>query len=328
MDVMDSESVNVPSALTLLALTRLPKVGNYRAARLFHENFHQTDSVDYRKQFLGTASEYLSSADDGASIWNDCYDRLMACRDKGIDFMTVFDDDYPRRLRHIPDAPVVLFVKGDIQSLYASAAIAIIGTRKPTAFAEREARRSGQLAADRGVVVISGLALGCDTRAHEGCIEGQGIGIAVMAHGLDMVYPAANRGLADRLLESGGCLVSEYPPVTKPTRWAFAYRDRLQSGLSDGLLVVETSPSGGAMHTVKYARRQRRPVACIDQPQSLSRTIEALGGTKLVDDGTAIRIADQSDLYMYLDYIKSSQQHWINSGTSLTANQLAFDGIE
>ena len=325
---MELRSLNVPSALALLALTRLPKVGNHRAARLFHKRFHETDGVDYREQFLRTASEYLSSPEDGASIWSDCHDRLMTCRDKGIDFMTVFDKNYPGRLRHIPDPPVVLFVKGDIKSLYEPAAVAIVGTREPTAFAEQEARHAGQLAADRGVVVISGLALGCDTRAHEGCIEGQGTGIAVMAHGLDMVYPAANRGLADRLLASGGCLVSEYPPVTRPTRWAFAYRDRLQSGLSDGLLVIETPLSGGTMHTVKHARRQRRPVACIAHPQSLSRAIQALGGMKLVDDGTAIRIADQSDLSAYLDHIKFRQQHWSNTDTSLTANQLAFDDIE
>lgn len=233
----------------------------------------------------------------------------MICHREGIGFMSIFDSDYPERLRRIPDPPAVIFVKGTIQSLHAQAAIAIVGTREPTRFAEREARLAGHLAADRGVAVVSGLAMGCDTWAHEGCIDGQGTGTAVMAHGLDMVYPAANRGLADRLVVSGGCLVSEYPPETKPTRWAFAHRDRLQSGLADGILVIETPLSDGTMHTVKFARKHKRPVACIVHPPSLEQSVQALGNAKLIEDGWAVRISDRYDLSTYLDNIKDRYSH-------------------
>ncbi len=107
---------------------------------------------------------------------------------------------------------------------------------------------------------MSGLARGCDTHAHEGCLEAGGVGVAVLAHGLDRKIPA----LAERLLERGGALVSEYPIGTPPRGYAFVERDRLQSGLSDAVLVIETGAHGGAMHALREARRQGRPFACLD----------------------------------------------------------------
>ena len=101
----------------------------------------------------------------------------------------------------------------------------------------------GVRAAQGPIPVVSGLALGCDTLGHQGCVEANGTGITVMAHGLDYVYPMSNQGLAHDLLESGGALVSEHPPGVKPTRWFFAIRDRLQGALSD-IVVVETGLKG------------------------------------------------------------------------------------
>lgn len=326
-----------PTAIALLALTRLPRVGNSTAVRLFERDFSQLDAGSsekiYREQYLLMARDYVSSHEEIVSIWNDCCEQLMTCHHEGIRFVTFLDDAYPRRLRGMHGAPAIIFVKGDIRSLHEQAAVAIVGTREPTDFAVRQARQSGRIAATRGVAVVSGLALGCDTLAHEGCLDGQGAGVAVMAHGLDMVYPAANRSLATRLIESGGCLVSEHPPRTKPTRWAFAHRNRLQSGLSDGVLVIETPVSDGTMHTVKFARKQRRRIACMTHPPNLVQSPQAQGNLKLLDAGWAEAIADRSQLSAFLDRIKSDHRVEVRQpeGTSASHTdhevQLALDDV-
>ena len=142
------------------------------------------------------------------------------------------------------------------------------------------------------------------TYAHEGCLEAQGIGVAVLAHGLDMVYPAANRGLAERLLDRGGCLASEYPVGTTPVRSAFAERDRIQSGLSDGVLVIETDVRGGTMHTVRFARDQGRALACIEHPQRYRSEDETRGNRKLIEEGSARPIPDGDSLTDFLNGLK------------------------
>ena len=148
--------------------------------------------------------------------------------------------------------------------------------------------------------MVSGLALGCDAKAHEGCVEAKGAGVAVLAHGLDRVYPAANRELADRLLICGGCLVSELPVGVKPARWTFAYRDRIQSGLSDRVLVIETDVKGGTMHTVDFSLKQERPLACIDHPQQFHSASQTQGNRRLIQEGSAVGIVDQTALERFL----------------------------
>ena len=129
-----------------------------------------------------------------------------------------------------------------------------------------------------------------------GCLSKDGTGVAVLAHGLDRVYPARNRDLADRLLESGGCWASEYPVGIQPARAAFVDRDRIQSGLADGVLVVETDLNGGTMHTVRYCQQQRRRLACIDHPERWRHHPPARGNRRLLEMVDAVPIADAEDL--------------------------------
>ena len=180
-----------------------------------------------------------------------------------------------------------------------------MGTREPTPFGKETAQRLGCTAAEAGYVIVSGLALGCDTHAHEGCLKARGIGVAVLAHGPDTVHPAANRDLADRLLESGGCLTSEHPAGTRPARAAFAERNRIQSGLSDGVLVIETDVKGGTMHTVRFARTQGRALACIDHPPRYRREVKTKGNQKLIREGYARRIADGAAFTTFLNGLKA-----------------------
>jgi DNA processing protein len=211
-----------------------------------------------------------------------------------------YDDDYPERLRNIPDPPAVIFVRGEVAALNSKRAIAIVGTREPTPFGISVAKKAAHTAVENEFAVISGLAHGCDTYAHAGCVEARGVGIGVLAHGLDRIYPAASRGLANELLAAGGCWVSEYPLGVKPFRNFFAERDRIQSGLADAVLVIETDIKGGTMHTVRFAAAQRREVACISHPIEWHLEDKTRGNQQLIRSGRATPISDTRSLREFL----------------------------
>ncbi|MBA9070194.1 DNA processing protein [Methylobacterium sp. RAS18] len=239
-------------------------------------------------------------AGDVVEVVSSARTMLADSADAGIKVLGFHDEEYPVRLRDTPDPPAILYVKGNVSPLHAPRAVAVIGTREPTEYGGKVARKLALRVAEAGYAVVSGLAHGCDTLGHEGCLDAGGVGIAVMAHGLDKVYPAANRGLAQRLVENGGCLVSEYPVGVTPMRNAFAERDRIQSGLSDAVLVIETDVKGGTMHTVRFAREQRRPLACIDHPQKWLEEDKTRGNQKMIKDGWATAIPHGEALLAFL----------------------------
>ena len=230
-------------------------------------------------------------------------DRILSlAQAKGIHAIAITEDKYPGRLRDTPDPPVLIYVKGDIDCLHSETAIAIIGTRKPSQEALELAEQYGGRAAGRGIPVVSGLALGCDTAVHAACIKKGGLAIAVLAHGLDTVHPKANADLAHRIVSHGGCLVSEYPPGTSPLRQHFVERDRIQSGLSDGVLLIQSGLKGGSMHTVRFALEQRRPVAAIDPSPNIA-VDSFLGNKQLIGDGKAMPIDNTADFEAFLHNI-------------------------
>ena len=291
------------TATALLALMRFKGVGRKKALAVVDR---PVDEVDVR-----SACPALMAAMSGGRVlritepelveaWKRSEEGLRGAAEAGVRAISYYDDDFPARLRAIPDPPAVLFVKGDAHGLYSPKTLAVVGTREPTSFGKEVAQRSGRTAAEAGFAIVSGLAHGCDAYAHEGCLEADGRGVAVLAHGLDKVYPAANRGLAARLLEKGGCLASEYPVGTAPARAAFAERNRLQSGLSDAVLVIETDVKGGTMHTIRFALGQQRPVACVDHPDRWRGEDKAQGNRQLIRDGTGRAIPDGVGLTDFL----------------------------
>ncbi len=300
MNSVPYDAASQSVAQVLMSLVRLRGMRNRKALELFSPVADQLGYIDSHDLFLSLARESQDSVDGHEGIWSKSGVGLAQCYDAGVHAVPYFDERYPERLRNIDDPPVVLFVKGQIEAMHGGQSVAIVGTRNPTSFGERAAHSAGKLAAESGIVVVSGLALGCDTKAHEGCVESAGVGVAVLAHGLDRVYPAANRDLAERILECGGCLVSEVPVGVKPTRWAFAYRDRIQSGLSDRVLVIETDVKGGTMHTVEFSRKQLRPLACIEHPESISSSSQSRGNRMLIENGAAAGITDPAALGRFI----------------------------
>jgi len=192
--------------------------------------------------------------------------------------------DYPERLGALPDAPLALYLLGD-PKLLTTPQIAIVGSRNPTRGGEQTARDFASHLARSGITVTSGLALGIDSAAHRGALEGGGPTVAVTATGLDRVYPASNRELAHAIIEQGGALVSEFPTGTAPRPGHFPRRNRIISGLSLGVLVVEAALKSGSLITARLAAEQAREVFAI--PGSIHNPL-ARGCHRLIREGAKL----------------------------------------
>lgn len=176
-------------------------------------------------------------------------------RQRGIEWVSYADSAYPPLLREIYDPPVALFYRGILPDPEKPLA-AMVGTRRPSGYAEAQAYDIALALGREGVPVVSGLALGIDAMAHRGNLAGGGKTLAVLGSGPDMVFPVLNRGIARTILENGGALVSEYPPGTAAARWHFPARNRIISALARGVLIVEAPASSGALITARFALEQ------------------------------------------------------------------------
>jgi DNA processing protein len=176
--------------------------------------------------------------------------------------LTLSDERYPDRLRHLSDPPPLLYVRGDVELLARERLVAVIGTREPTVFGTSAAENLTGALADRGWGIVSGLAKGIDTIAHRTALEHGAPTIAVMGGGLDRIYPAENKGLAAQIIDSGGALISEQPFGEQARPRHLVARDRLQSGLSVAVIVAQSGVKSGTMHTARFAATQGRPLFC------------------------------------------------------------------
>lgn len=195
---------------------------------------------------------------------------LKRSSDMGIKVLSINDDSFPCNLKHLVDengkniSPIILYIRGNPIHLQ-DKSVAIIGTRTPNADGIKTGTYLGQKFAENGFNVVSGLALGCDTAAHQGAISVKGITTAILAHGLDQrVYPKENQQLADNILENDGILLSEYSIGTKLNKRFLVQRDRLQSGLSLATIVVQSKINSGTMHAVNNAIANNRLLYAVD----------------------------------------------------------------
>ncbi|MBN2209612.1 MAG: DNA-processing protein DprA, partial [Candidatus Coatesbacteria bacterium] len=178
-----------------------------------------------------------------------------------LNIMTLKSEDYPENLRHIPDPPALLYVRGELEARD-SFAIAIVGTRTCTHYGKQTAENLGMELASMGLTIVSGLARGIDSHAHRGALMGKGRTIAVLGTGLDNIYPAEHSSLADEIAKSGA-VVSEFPCGIAPAPRNFPIRNRVISGLALGTVVVEAPPQSGALITARLALDQGREVFAV-----------------------------------------------------------------
>ena len=187
------------------------------------------------------------------------HEMMVTMRDMHIGIMRMEDDLYPDSLRNIPQPPVTLFYRGDPQCLMGKC-ITIVGSRSISPQGYAVTRRISRELSDAGVTIVSGFALGADTAAHEGCLEGRSPTCAVLACGMDVDYPTENTHLQEEILRKGGVLLSEYPLGMRSSKYVFQMRNRIMSGLSKAVLMMESRIRSGSMITVQHALDQGREV--------------------------------------------------------------------
>ncbi|MEX1117558.1 MAG: DNA-processing protein DprA [Terrimicrobiaceae bacterium] len=270
-----------------VALNMLPRVGPVKVRRLL-DRFQSPQAIlsASRKDLLsveGVGEEVAGFLRDWEKH-TDVAGEFEAARREGARILTLRDPEYPQQLREIHDPPSVLYVRGSFDPRDRTS-LGIVGTRKPTVYGASCTKKLAYQLAYAGITVASGLARGVDTAAHQAALAAKGRTIAVIGSGLSAIYPEENKPLADKIAGSGA-VVSEFPMGTTADRQTFPMRNRIVSGLSFGLLVIEAASRSGALITANQAGEQGRSIYAvpgkIDSAQSLGTNRLIQQGAKLV----------------------------------------------
>lgn len=212
---------------------------------------------------------------------------------------------------NIAHQPKTLYIVGSLPP-NRPPVVAIVGTRRPTPYGKEVTFKLAYNLAKKGVVIVSGLALGIDAIAHKGALEARGTTIAVLANGLDQVYPAAHRGLAKQIINGGGALVSEYPPGTPARDFQFLARNRIVSGLADAVIVTEAASRSGTLATIARALEQNREVFAIPGPITSPMSV---GPNRLIQQG-AHPILEADDVLCIIAPSLINAQSSLNLGSN------------
>lgn len=248
-----------------IALNMTPGVGPRVATNLL-ERFGSPGSVFHARR-PELESIRLKPETIESIIKNEFAERAEGELDRvkklGGDILILDDGSYPALLREIADPPITLYVRGDWQACLEQPCVGVIGSRQCSTYGENASEMLSRDLASRGITIVSGLARGIDSAAHRGALQAKGRTVAVMGTGIDGVYPKDNTRLVREILDGGGCLVSQFPLGTPPLKDNFPYRNRIISGLSLGVLIVEASERSGSLITARLAAEQNREVMAV-----------------------------------------------------------------
>lgn len=247
---------------------------------------------------LDTYSKKLSDIESLSNAINTAKNILIQSKKNKIKHILITNKNYPKNLKNIDDAPVILYYKGRGFYKKHEKSICCVGTRKPTEFTYNVLDSIIPKLVEEGFTIVSGLALGTDTYSHKVCLNNNGTTIAVLAHGLDTIYPKENEQLAENILKNNGLLVSEYPIGTKADKFRFVKRNRIVTGLAKSTLVFETKEKSGTMHSVDFAIKQKKNIFCPLPRISTELTIPL---QRLIQSGVAKAISNRSsyDVVVY-----------------------------
>ena len=271
-----------------LALRFVPGLGNRVALRLVDAVgsaagvFHASPT---ELEALGVASQVVRNLATG-TVFEQAIKEADQARQQGASLITIRDEAFPAPLREIFDPPLTLYYRGDV-ALMKEPALAIVGSRRPTAYGRAMAQRLANDLAARGLAIISGMARGIDSAAHQGALDAAGKTMAVLGSGIDVVYPAENKKLYEQIAAKG-LLLSEFPLGAFPAPQNFPIRNRIISGLTLGVLVVEAAQYSGSLITARLAMEQNREVfavpGSVTNKNSWGPHILIKQGAKLVQD--------------------------------------------
>ena len=254
-------------------------------AELRNQNFHKETSL---KRASAPLVEFFKNEND-AELLAQAKSEIMNWKAIGIEAVPFGSKFYPKQLTEVNDPPAILYCRGNLELLKLSKSIAVVGTRENTQLGMKIAQRTVEQFSNSGFCIVSGLAIGIDAIAHQSALDSNGKTIAVLVD-VRNVSPSQNRELSERIIESGGLLISENKPNTRIIPALFAKRDRIQSGLAMAVFAIETSVNGGTMHAVKAANAMKRKVYVPDVVKAKYPDLEekAIGGTQmLVKEGRA-----------------------------------------
>ncbi len=285
----------------LLALHSFPQFGSRRLHRLMSA-FASPEACfrASRRELLECGlKEAVTDAFLVARSRIDPDAQIPSLEREGISALSINDSEYPELLKQIYDPPYLLYYRGNVEALRI-ASIGIVGTRECSPYGQQVCYQLTRTLSEQGLAIASGLALGIDSIAHSTALECGAPTIAVLGSGLDerSLYPPSNRQLARRIAASGGIVITEFPLGTEPLRYNFPMRNRIISGLSLGVLVVEAAIKSGAMITARYALEQGRELFAV--PGNILSPISA-GPNSLIRDG-AIPALSADDILAALDF--------------------------
>lgn len=254
-----------------------------------------------------TIRENAKNVEVTASHLDEAYMRaekiMRRSEELGIGFLSYYDDAYPELLRGTISErgelmpPLMLYTKGDLSALN-QPCLTIAGTRTPS---EEGAKASAYFAREfvkEGFCIVSGLALGCDSAAHRGVLDAKGRTVALMAHGLDIVMPPENKGLAAEIVDAGGLLLSEYPVGMPYSKFSFISRDRLQAGISLSTIVVQTNVEGGSMHVSNCTLKAGKPLFTTYFKDERTRSLAVSAGNDFLVRQGARYLRGEDDLHL------------------------------
>ncbi|MDC5523461.1 DNA-protecting protein DprA [Acinetobacter baumannii] len=251
-----------PYTYKLLALSFLEGIGRFKLFSLIKSATDFSKSIEELSFILTKKANF-----DIELIIKKADEQVNLSEKFGGKIFSPFDEEYPNYLKELDDSPILLFCRGNIELLNTNN-IAIIGTRSPTLHGEILNRKLTKWFSDHNWTIVSGLALGHDSIAHEECLKNNGKTVAVLAHGLDSVYPKSNSALANSILENKGLLLSEYPYLTPLFKSSLVQRDRIQAALSKAVILVQSSTGGGSLYASNSILKYKRYLIVVNQSKS------------------------------------------------------------
>jgi len=283
----------------LIFLKSLRGYGNSKILKLYKDQLDNISGILECADLVRSVDYSISEAEIEFAIQKTEDTLGLLRQDPSISIVTLFDDAFPVQLKLLKNQmPIVLYARGDIDLLQ-KPNLAVIGTRKPSDWS----RRVGTQMVIKTIeiserVIVSGLALGCDTVGHMAAVENNGKTIAVLPSGLNVITPASNRNLSERILKTGGCIISEYAPMEKVQRTTYAKRDEIIAALSDATFVIECGIKSGTMITAKAAYRMGKKVGCYRASEEKGAYE---GNAYLIKEYSAIPVTDTPELISFLD---------------------------
>ena len=302
-------------AATWLRLSLLPEWNTIKLKQLYEKS--AAGSADPRSLLPPTCPESVEALFQNCMQWAAC---------EGNHLLPITSDHYPGLLREIADPPPVLFVQGSVECL-SLPQLGMVGSRKPTSAGRRLARQFAAELCKAGYLVTSGLALGIDGESHQGALEAGGKTIAVLGSGLEHLYPQQHHHLAAAIIENCGALISELPPSFSPQAFNFPLRNRIISGLSHGVLVVEAARRSGSLITARLAAEQGREVFSI--PGSVRSTLSQgchfliRKGAKLVE--TVADIMEELPAMVAWENERLALSNPLQSGAGIAPDRLSLE---